>query len=161
MTRSSRRLTATLMLSGMLGLCAGAYGLLDGTAPRFLGLPAILAGAALCCAGLMLGGRRVTRTNYRPDPWLAPEWIVAGVRSHDCGARVRERELQRGRAQPVVLSAALPAAAGRADDRDSHRRDSRVRTPPPPVPRRYDAARAATEPADERVPRTRRRAVTA
>ena len=55
-----------------------SYGLLDGTAPRFLGLPAILAGAALCCAGLMLGGRRVTRTNYRPDPWRAPEWIVAG-----------------------------------------------------------------------------------
>jgi len=62
----------------MLGLCAGAYGLLDRTAPRYLGLPAILAGAALCCAGLMLGGRRVTRSQYRPDPWRAPEWIVAG-----------------------------------------------------------------------------------
>lgn len=76
-TRSTRRTTAALMLTGMLGLCAGAYGLLDGTAPRFLGLPAILVGAGLCCGGLAFGGRRVTRTHYRPDPWLVPEWIVA------------------------------------------------------------------------------------
>jgi energy-coupling factor transport system permease protein len=77
-TRGSRRITALLMVTGMVGLCAGAYGLLDATAPRYLGLPAILAGAALCCAGLMLGSRRVKRTQYRPDPWLLPEWIVAG-----------------------------------------------------------------------------------
>ena len=37
-----------------------------------------LTGAALCCAGLFLGGRRVTRTRYRPDPWRLPEWTVAG-----------------------------------------------------------------------------------
>jgi energy-coupling factor transport system permease protein len=73
-----RRLTAVLMISGMLGLCAGVYGLLDGTAPRLLGLPSVVAGAALCCAGLALGGRRISRTNYRPDPWRAPEWIVSG-----------------------------------------------------------------------------------
>jgi energy-coupling factor transport system permease protein len=77
-TPGSRRLTAALLLGGMLGLCAGAYGLLDGTAPHYLGLPAIIVGAALCCAGLALGGRRVTRTRYRPDPWRTPEWVVAG-----------------------------------------------------------------------------------
>lgn len=77
-TRRTRRLTAGLMLAGMLGLCAGAYGLLDGTTPRLLGTPALAAGAALCCAGLALGGRRVRRTSYRPDPWRASEWIVAG-----------------------------------------------------------------------------------
>ena len=77
-TRGSRRLTAAFMMTGMVGLCAGAYGLLDGSAPRFIGVPAMLVGAAMCCAGLALGGRRVTRTQYRPDPWLAPEWIVAG-----------------------------------------------------------------------------------
>jgi energy-coupling factor transport system permease protein len=37
----------------------------------------MLGGAALCCAGLALGSRRVTRSRYRPDPWLAPEWVVA------------------------------------------------------------------------------------
>ncbi|MFI9645776.1 energy-coupling factor transporter transmembrane component T [Streptomyces sp. NPDC052040] len=77
-TRRSRRITGALMLLGMCGLCAGAYGLLDATAPAFLGLPAMAAGAALCVAGLRLGGRRITRTTYRPDPWRLPEWAVAG-----------------------------------------------------------------------------------
>jgi energy-coupling factor transport system permease protein len=76
-TTGSRRLTASLMLLGMVGLCAGAYGLLDATAPRLLGLPALLLGAVLCCVGLLLGSRRITRTSYRPDPWLPPEWGVA------------------------------------------------------------------------------------
>ncbi|MEV7341116.1 energy-coupling factor transporter transmembrane component T [Streptomyces sp. NPDC093544] len=75
----SRRATGALMLLGMCGLCAGAYGLLDTTAPAFFGLPAMLAGALLCVAGLRLGGRRVTRTTYRPDPWRLPEWAVAGA----------------------------------------------------------------------------------
>ncbi|MFJ7071185.1 energy-coupling factor transporter transmembrane component T [Streptomyces sp. NPDC098781] len=77
-TRRSRRATGALMLLGMCGLCAGAYGLLDATAPAFLGLPAMGCGALLCVAGLRLGGRRVTRTSYRPDPWRLPEWAVAG-----------------------------------------------------------------------------------
>ena len=77
-TRASRRLTAALLLLGMIGLCAGAYGLLDATAPRFLGVPTIALGAALCSLGLAIGGRRVRRTAYRPDPWLWPEWVVAG-----------------------------------------------------------------------------------
>ncbi|MEV7242857.1 energy-coupling factor transporter transmembrane component T [Streptomyces sp. NPDC004009] len=77
-TRRSRRVTGALMLLGMCGLCAGAYGLLDATAPPLLGLPAMAAGAVLCVAGLRLGGRRVTRTVYRPDPWSLPEWAVAG-----------------------------------------------------------------------------------
>ncbi|MGV9427931.1 energy-coupling factor transporter transmembrane component T [Streptomyces sp. NPDC003656] len=77
-TRRSRRITGALMLLGMCGLCAGAYGLLDASAPAFLGLPAMGVGAALCGAGLRLGGRRVTRTAYRPDPWRLAEWAVAG-----------------------------------------------------------------------------------
>ncbi|WP_018548570.1 energy-coupling factor transporter transmembrane component T [Streptomyces sp. LaPpAH-108] len=77
-TRRSRRITGALMLLGMCGLCAGAYGLLDASAPAFLGLPAMGVGAVLCVAGLRLGGRRVTRTTYRPDPWRLPEWAVAG-----------------------------------------------------------------------------------
>ncbi|MCM2423117.1 energy-coupling factor transporter transmembrane component T [Streptomyces sp. RKAG293] len=77
-TRASRRATGALMLLGMCGLCAGVYGLLDGTAPKALGLPALLVGSLLCCAGLALGGRRVRRTSYRPDPWRLAEWIVAG-----------------------------------------------------------------------------------
>ncbi|MFG3224664.1 energy-coupling factor transporter transmembrane component T [Kitasatospora sp. NPDC048194] len=77
-SRRSRRLTGALMLLGMCGLCAGVYGLLDGTAPAALGLPAFVVGAVLCVAGLLLGGRRVRRTAYRPDRWRAAEWGVAG-----------------------------------------------------------------------------------
>jgi energy-coupling factor transport system permease protein len=71
-----RRVTGVLMIGGMGGLCAGAYGLLDASAPGLLGLPALVAGAVLCCVGLALGGRRVHRTQYRPDPWKLPEWLV-------------------------------------------------------------------------------------
>ncbi|MEV7678577.1 energy-coupling factor transporter transmembrane component T [Streptomyces sp. NPDC088341] len=77
-TPRSRRLTGALMLLGMCGLCAGAYGLLDATAPKPLGLPALAAGSLLCVAGLRLGGRRITRTTYRPDSWRFAEWAVAG-----------------------------------------------------------------------------------
>ncbi|MGF1426587.1 CbiQ family ECF transporter T component [Kitasatospora sp. LaBMicrA B282] len=76
-SKTTRRVTGALMLAGMLGLCAGAYGLLDGSAPRALGLTALPAGAVLCAGGLVLGGRRVQRTSYRPDPWRWPEWTVA------------------------------------------------------------------------------------
>jgi energy-coupling factor transport system permease protein len=72
-----RRSTGTLVLGGLLGLCLGLYGLLDATAPRLLGFGALAVGLALCAAGLTLGGRRVVRTSYRPDPWRAPEWLVA------------------------------------------------------------------------------------
>ena len=82
-TRASRRLTAGLVLAGMIGLCAGSYGLLDAAAPRWSGIPAVLLGLLLCAGGLGLGGRRVRRTRYRPDPWRLPEWVVAG-----CGVLV-------------------------------------------------------------------------
>jgi energy-coupling factor transport system permease protein len=72
----TRRLTGALMLGGMAGLCLGAYGLLDGSAPGVLGLPALLGGSVLCCLGLALGSRRVGASHYRPDPWKAPEWMV-------------------------------------------------------------------------------------
>jgi energy-coupling factor transport system permease protein len=76
-TRTTRRLTASLMLAGMVGVCTGCYGLLAGSGPRLLATPAVLTGALLCSAGLALGARRVRRSHYRPDPWRAPEWTVA------------------------------------------------------------------------------------
>jgi energy-coupling factor transport system permease protein len=75
---SARRTTAALLIGGLMALCFGAYGLLDGTGSAALGLPALAVGAALCCAGLAVGSRRVQVSNYRPDPWRAPEWLVAG-----------------------------------------------------------------------------------
>ena len=76
---SARRLTGACMLTGMAGLCLGAYGLLDGSALGPVALPAFALGAVLCGAGLFLGGRQVRRTQYRPDPWRWPEWAVVVV----------------------------------------------------------------------------------
>jgi energy-coupling factor transport system permease protein len=69
------------MIAGMCGLCIGAYGLLDGSALGIFAFPALIGGAVLCCFGLLLGGRQVRRSQYRPDPWTTPEWIVSA-----CGA---------------------------------------------------------------------------
>ena len=76
--RVSARVTAALVFGGLLGVCIGIYGLLDGTASTWLGTPMLVAGLVVAAAGLRIGGRRTARTRYRPDPWALPEWLVAG-----------------------------------------------------------------------------------
>lgn len=127
---SARHATAALLLGGLVALCLGAYGLLDATAPAAFGLPALLAGSALCGLGLALGGRRVSHTVYRPDPWRAPEWIVTAsglgcalilvVAGHyDPGTLVPSLEPLTWPSLPVlpllgILLAAVPAVAAPA-----------------------------------------------
>ncbi|WP_398857772.1 MULTISPECIES: CbiQ family ECF transporter T component [Streptomyces] len=74
---SVRRTTAVLTLGGLLGVCAGTYGLLADEGAGY-GTPLLLAGVAAALAGLRLGGRRSVRTRYRPDRWDAAAWLVAG-----------------------------------------------------------------------------------
>ncbi|MFD5587618.1 energy-coupling factor transporter transmembrane component T [Streptomyces sp. NPDC127063] len=71
-----RRTTAALTLGGLLGVCAGTYGLLTADGGRY-GLPVLCGGVAAALAGLWLGGRRTARTRYRPDPWDARALSVA------------------------------------------------------------------------------------
>jgi energy-coupling factor transport system permease protein len=80
--RRGRMLTSGLVVVGLLGVLLGLYGLLDGSTPgvagaALLGWPLLMLGAAAAVTGSLLAGRRVIRTRYRPDPWLAPEWLVA------------------------------------------------------------------------------------
>ncbi|MFE0190595.1 energy-coupling factor transporter transmembrane component T [Streptomyces sp. NPDC058989] len=75
--RAVRHLTSALTLGGLLGICAGTYGLLGGTGAGY-GLPLLLAGLAAALAGLWLGGRRSLRTRYRPERWGPRAWLVAG-----------------------------------------------------------------------------------
>jgi energy-coupling factor transport system permease protein len=75
-THKTRKITGALIIGGMCGLCLGTYALLDGSLEGTVGIPAFVVGAVLSFCGLVLGGRRVHRTQYRPDPWLAAEWIV-------------------------------------------------------------------------------------
>lgn len=74
-----RRITASLVLGGMLGTCLGLYALLDGSSASPAGLPLLLIGVLAAGLGLIRGGRRNTRTRYRPDPWRGPEWLTAGT----------------------------------------------------------------------------------
>ncbi|WP_425314824.1 energy-coupling factor transporter transmembrane protein EcfT [Streptomyces agglomeratus] len=72
-----RHTTTALTLGGLLGVCAGAYGLLtpDGAA---YGLTVLAGGLVAVLAALRLGGRRSVRTRYRPDRWGVRAWLVAG-----------------------------------------------------------------------------------
>ncbi|WP_307674463.1 energy-coupling factor transporter transmembrane component T [Streptomyces sp. V4I2] len=72
-----RRTTTALTLGGLLGVCAGTYGLLTAEGGTY-GLPVLLAGLATALAGLRLGGRRSLRTRYRPDRWDMRAWLVTG-----------------------------------------------------------------------------------
>ncbi|MGW2859133.1 energy-coupling factor transporter transmembrane component T [Streptomyces sp. NPDC001205] len=72
------RLTTTVLtLGGLLGVCAGTYGLLAAEGAGY-GLPVLAAGLLASLAGLRLGGRRQIRTRYRPDRWGVRSWLVAG-----------------------------------------------------------------------------------
>ncbi|CAM5392445.1 energy-coupling factor transporter transmembrane component T [Streptomyces aurantiogriseus] len=71
-----RRTTAALTLGGLLGVCAGTYGLLTAAGGTY-GLPVLLAGLAAALAGLHLGGRRSPRTRYRADRWTPRARLVA------------------------------------------------------------------------------------
>ncbi|UUN26639.1 energy-coupling factor transporter transmembrane protein EcfT [Streptomyces sp. FIT100] len=72
-----RHTTTALTLGGLLGVCAGSYGLLAAEGAGY-GLPVLLGGFAAALAGLWLGGRRQVRTRYRPDRWGVRAWLVAG-----------------------------------------------------------------------------------
>ncbi|WP_051717209.1 CbiQ family ECF transporter T component [Streptomyces megasporus] len=71
-----RRTTAVLTLGGLLGVCAGTYGLLASEGAAH-GLPVLLLGLAAALGGLWLGGRRSVRSRYRPDRWGARAWLVS------------------------------------------------------------------------------------
>lgn len=76
-TRANRRMAGGSTATGLLLVVAGVYGVLDSGSLPAGGVPFLAVGALLVGVGLAVGGRRTNRTRYRPDPWAAPEWIVA------------------------------------------------------------------------------------
>lgn len=92
-----RRTTHLLTLGGLLGVCAGTYGLLASQGAVH-GLPLLLAGLAAALAGLRLGGRRSVRTRYRPDHWGVRAWLVAAS-----GPAVAAAMIWAGAADPDAL----------------------------------------------------------
>jgi energy-coupling factor transport system permease protein len=73
----SRRLTAVLLLGGLLCVAMATYALLDASTPPWMGLPLLAIGLLAAGAGVITAGRRSVRSRYRPDPWRRPEWLVA------------------------------------------------------------------------------------
>ncbi|PFG39883.1 energy-coupling factor transport system permease protein [Georgenia soli] len=100
-----RRVGAALVVALLAGVL-GTYGLLDGATPDWAGLALLAAGAAVAVLASSLAGRRVRRTRYRPDPWRAEEWAVAG-----CGALAAAAVLVAGALDPAAVSAPLSPPA--------------------------------------------------
>ncbi|HEY6568908.1 MAG TPA: CbiQ family ECF transporter T component [Candidatus Limnocylindrales bacterium] len=71
-----RRVTAGLLIVGLLGASIGLYGLLDGSAPVPFGAPSLGIGLVLVVVGMWAAGRRTRHTHYRDDPWHAAEWAI-------------------------------------------------------------------------------------
>lgn len=110
----ARRVTGILLGVGLLGLCVGAYAVLD---PEFTGrwTARLMLGGGLLCSvlGLVVAGRRVERTVYRRAPWLLGETLVAlsGLLTGASGGWLAAHEPQSALpslgAAPVVTLTAL------------------------------------------------------
>ncbi|MDJ0385889.1 energy-coupling factor transporter transmembrane protein EcfT [Streptomyces sp. G-G2] len=101
-----RHTTNVLTIGGLLGICAGTYGLLAAEGAGY-GLPVLLVGLALALGGLRLGGRRSVRTRYRPDRWGVRAWLVSGS-----GAAVAALMIHAGSVDPEgLLPGVVPLVA--------------------------------------------------
>ncbi|MFJ6906566.1 CbiQ family ECF transporter T component [Streptomyces griseoluteus] len=103
-----RRTTTALTLGGLLGVCAGTYGLLTAEGGVY-GMPVLLAGALAALAGLRLGGRRSPRTRYRPAPWGVRAWLVAGSGAAVAALLALASVRDPGALHPGVVPLAAPA----------------------------------------------------
>lgn len=75
---SARASSAPATLVAMAGLCLGMFGLMGSTMSVWLSASILVAAAAVGAIGMVRSGKTVERTVYRPSPWRAEEWLVAG-----------------------------------------------------------------------------------
>lgn len=108
-SRGERRLTAALVLGGIVGVCLGLYALLDGSSASAAGAPLLLLGVAAAGVGMRRSGRRSTRTRYRPDPWLWPEWLTAASGLAAAAALALTARIDPAAVNPSVTPPELPA----------------------------------------------------
>ncbi|MGW6980598.1 energy-coupling factor transporter transmembrane component T [Streptomyces sp. NPDC054932] len=106
--RAVRHTTNALTLGGLLGMCAGTYGLLAAQGAAY-GLPVLGIGAVLAVAGLRLGGRRSLRTRYRPDRWGPRAWLVSGSGAAVAALLIRAGSVDPAALHPGVVPLAAPA----------------------------------------------------
>lgn len=75
--KGSSRLVLALLLAALLSAALGTYALLDGTGPRWLAAPLLVAGVAAAIVASVIASRRVSTTRYRPDLWRMHENTIA------------------------------------------------------------------------------------
>ncbi|MFE9562379.1 energy-coupling factor transporter transmembrane protein EcfT [Streptomyces sp. NPDC006487] len=102
-----RHTTNVLTLGGLLGICAGTYGLLAAEGAGY-GLTLLLCSFLLALAGLRLGGRRSIRTRYRPDRWGVRAWLVAGSGAAVAALLIRAASLDPEALRPGVVPLVVP-----------------------------------------------------
>ncbi|MCX4778083.1 energy-coupling factor transporter transmembrane component T [Streptomyces sp. NBC_01264] len=102
-----RHTTNVLTLGGLLGICAGTYGLLAAEGAEY-GLSLLLFSLLLALAGLRLGGRRSVRTRYRPDRWGVRSWLVAGSGAAVAALLIRAASLDPEALRPGVVPLVVP-----------------------------------------------------
>jgi energy-coupling factor transport system permease protein len=103
-----RHATTALTLGGLLGVCAGSYGLLAAEGAGF-GMPLLLAGVVAALGGLWLGGRRSPRTRYRPDRWGARAWLVSASGAAVAAGLAAANATHPAALNPPVVPLAAPA----------------------------------------------------
>ena len=84
---------------------------------------------AVVRGGLALGGRRISRTSYRPDPWRLPECLVAACGLASAALLFVSTEVRPARAEPVAVSAELAGPAADTDGGHPDRGAGRLRRP--------------------------------
>lgn len=80
-TRDGHRLDwrlASLLIASMLVVTFGAFALLGLPAARDWAVPLLVVGVTAGAYGLHRAGGEMAISHYRPDPWGAPEYLVAG-----------------------------------------------------------------------------------
>ncbi|WP_328447300.1 MULTISPECIES: CbiQ family ECF transporter T component [unclassified Amycolatopsis] len=96
-----RAAIAGCVLGGLVGVCVGVYGVLDGTS-SWLGVPLLALGLAVAAAGFVLGGRRIRRTAYRPDRWRWPETLVVASGVGACALLLFSSRVDPGNLYPSL-----------------------------------------------------------
>ncbi len=75
----SRRLVVGLLLSSIVLITVGLFGLFTSDAHPLIGLPSLSIGVGIAVFAMWHSGHNRTRTVYRPDAWTLPEFLVSAA----------------------------------------------------------------------------------
>lgn len=75
----SRRLVVGLLLSSIVFVTVGLFGIFTSDAHPLIGLPSLSIGVGIAVFAMWHSGHNRTRTVYRPDAWTLPEFLVSAA----------------------------------------------------------------------------------